>query len=183
MPGTSLLSDALSGLVDDLKSQCLAELCHRFHHVAVDRHAMPAELIPLVTQFTDVSTYFRNKLGATTSFSLERSNGLGFVNDQLLAYRIGAESGRHVAAGHERFRAGTARITVMQSPDTVIVRFTLGAEHFCRADAMGVDNLVFGSIECRIRHEAGTAGENSGHEHAERVVGHRLAHSLSAIVQ
>ena len=115
--------------------------------------------------------------------AVERSEGLGLVDDHLLAGDVRAEGGGHVARGHQRLGAGPARVAVVQRADAEAVRLALGAEHLGRAHAMGVDDLVLRRVQGRVGDEAGPAGENSGHQHAERVVGHGLADALAAVVE
>ena len=63
---------------------------------------------------------------------------------------------------------GVVRVTVESLSGDIVV-------------AGGAAGVV--SVQGRIGDEAWTAGQNPGHHHAQRVVRHGLAHSLSTIVE
>lgn len=86
--------------LDDFQTECLAEFGKGFADVAVDGDPVPAELVPLVEELSDVAADFGNQLGAAAFFTVQSTDSLCLMDDHLFTSDVCAEAGGHVSGGH-----------------------------------------------------------------------------------
>ena len=84
-----------------------------------------------------------DQLRAAAVLAVQRADGLGPMDDHLLATDAGAKTGRHIAGRQHRLGTRAARVAVVERADAEIVQRALGAERLRRGHAMGIDNITF----------------------------------------